>query len=177
MAFKPTKAQAEEIIEMFDDGKDLSEVIALFRKKVKCSPSGIHAFIANSIFLSAEKRTKEHQMVRDKLLDVLLAESVLKQALRAASETKESRKIKVRRLVNLSKAEEKLLEKQGYVDFVEELDDAGVTLDIEETKETILPDKKILEKLLGLVEGTVSVEDIAKEITPFSDPDPATPEV
>ena len=177
MAFKPTKAQAEEIIELFDEGKDLSEVISIFRKKVKCSPSGIHSFIANSIFLSAEKRTREHQMVRDKLLDVLLGESVLKQALRAASETTESREIKVTTLINLTKAEQKLLEKQGYVDFVEEMEDAGVTLKIEETKETILPDKKILEKLLGLVEGNVSVEEIAKEITPFSDPDPATPEV
>ena len=159
-----TKKEAEDIVKMLDDGKTLTEAIGT----LKIAASKVHSFVANCIFLPVGKRTPEQEIFRDKILDVLLSESILKRALQAVSEITEKRSIKVTTLLNLSKAERESLEKQGYADFVEECDDAVVTLKVEETKEIIPPNIKLLEKLVGLAEGTVSAKDIFKQLTPFS---------
>ena len=144
---------------------------------LKCTASQIHSFVFHTIFLTAEDRSPEQKILRERILEILLAETVLAKALRAVSETVEKRSLKVTTLLNLSKSEQAALEKQGYADFIEEFDDAAITLKVEETKEIIPPDLKILEKLLGYVEGNASIEDVAKGITPFSPPAPETPEV
>ena len=180
MASKITKEDVKDIVEMLEDGKGLEDIHRFLttRKKVKNFPVAvIHSLITHSILCPAEHRTPEQQQIRDTLLNVLLGESVVKKALRAVSETTEKRSLKVTTLSNLTATEKKSLEKLGYADFVEESEMAAVILKVEDTKEIIPPDLKLLEKLLGLVEGNTSIEDIAKQITPFSPPDPMTPDV
>ena len=173
MALNLTKSQVEDLAGMLEEGTTIKDLMKFF----KCSAIEVYSFISSSILFLSDKRTPEHQLLREKILDILLGESVLKKALRVVSETAEKRSLKVTTLLNLTPAEKAELEKQGHANFIKEFKGSAVTLKVEETIDTIPPDLKILEKLLGLVEGNVSVEEVAKQITNFSEPDPATPEV
>ena len=174
MAYKPTKRQAEDMAEMIEDGKSLSDIRMYLKTN---EASSLHSLIAHCIFLSVDKRSPEQETIRAAILDALLGESVLRKALKAVSQDMVKRSTKVTTLSALSATEKKTLEKQGYTDFIEDSDMAAVILKVEETKETIPPDMKLLEKLLGLVDGSGSVDDVAKQLAAFSPPHPDTPEV
>ena len=173
MAAVLSKEQAEVVAEMLEDGQSLTDV----KRYLNVAPSSVHSLIAHCVFLPADKRTPEQEIIRETILYVLLGEGVVKKALKAVSETDEKRSLKVTTIMGLTGAEKKLLEKQGHADFVEFCKTAEAILKVEETKDTIPPDRKILEKLIELVKTKVSVSDMATEIVDFSPPHPDTPEV
>ena len=167
---KLTKQLAEDIVGMLADGKAAFEVY----KTLGVHHTAFCSWIVDSIFGKAEDRTPEMEIIRERILEVLLAESVILQALKILSEQQIT--YKETELMALSAQERKALERKGYDAFIEKCEDAEVILKIERTLEP--PPISLLEKLMKMVdEGGVDIAELKKHIIPFNPPSSALPEV
>ena len=165
-----TKQQAEDIAEMLGDRKEMDHIY----KTLDIPHARFVRYISESVFFSAEACYPTLETLRKAILDVLLRDHIIKTVLRVIETPNKT--IKVTSLLNLSTAEKKALEKQGYVEFIKAFEGARVTLKVEETEE-VLPPISLLEKLMKLVESDVSVEDVKQKLMPFNPVHPDTPEV
>ena len=167
---KLTKALAGDIVDMLGEGKSAFEVYHRF---------GIHhtvfySWIVDSIFGKAEDRTPEMNVIREGVLELLLAESVILQVLKILSEPQVT--IKETELLALSAQDRKALERKGYERFVEDCEEKAVILKIEKTSEP--PPVSLLEKLMKMVDdGNVDVVELKKQIIPFAPVHPDLPGV
>ena len=165
-----TKQLAEDIIAMLGEGKTAFEVY----KTLGVHHSAFYSWIIDSVFGRAEDRTPEMEIIRERILEVLLAESVILQTLNILSEQQVT--YKETELMALSAQERKALERKGYDAFIGKCEHAEVILKIERTLEP--PPISLLEKLMKMVEdGGVDVEELKKHIIPFNPVNPNLPEV
>ena len=110
---KLTKQLAEDIVGMLGEGKRAFEVY----KTLGVHYTVFNSWIINSVFGKAEDRTPEMEIIRERILEVLLAESVILQALKILSEQQVT--YKETELMALSTQERKALERKGYDAFIE----------------------------------------------------------
>ena len=168
-----TKELAEEIVELFKEGCVDFEVC----KRLGLSHSVFLEWVLEAFFGKPKNRSVEQKILRDGFFDVMLSDIVLRQALMAISQTQEKRTRKVTRLLNLTASDLKALERNGNAEFLEAYEGAVAILKIEETEDVSPPSEKLIEKLLSLVEGGVSVDEIVADITPFNPPSDELEEV
>ena len=97
------------------------------------------------------------ETIRERILEVLLSESVILQALKIIS----SQQITVKKteLLALSAQERKALERKGYEAFIKECEEAEVILEP--------PPISLLEKLMKMVDGDADVVELKKQIMPY----------
>ena len=167
-AKKFTKQLANQIAQLLHDGKTEKEI----RDELLIHNNDLWKWTSLAVFGLPDKRTPEEQIFRDAIFDVILGETLLKRVLEVSSETTEKRVLKITTLLNLTSSEASALERKGNKRFVEEFDGSAVNLKVEETIETIPPAVSLLEKLLKLAEGNVSVQNALKQLTPFNPIDP-----
>lgn len=163
-AKKFTKQIANQIAQMLHDGHTEKEI----RDELLIHNNDMWKWTALSVFGLPDTRTPEEEILRDAIFDVMLGETLLKRVLEVSSDTTEKRILKVTTLLNLTSTEAAALERKGNKRFVEEFDGSAVNLKVEETIETIPPAISLLEKLLKLAEGNVSVQNALKQLTPFN---------
>ena len=167
---KLTKQLAEDIVDMLTEGKMASEIF---------SRLGVHyltfySWIIDSVFGKAEDRTPEMEVIRERILEVLLSESIILQALKILSERQVT--YKETELMALSAQERKALERKGYEGFIDKCESAHVILKIERTLEPA--PISLLEKLMKMVEDSnVDVAELKQQIMPFNPVSPKLPDV
>ena len=167
---KLTKKLAEDIVEMLIEGKTASEIF----DSVNVHFITFYSWIIDSIFGKAEDRTPETEIIRERILEVLLAESIILQALKILSEQQIT--YKETELMALTTQERKALERKGYDAFIEDCEHAEVILKIERTLEP--PPISLLEKLMKMVEDSnVDVAELKQQIMPFNPVSPKLPDV
>ena len=164
-----TEENADEMVEMFREGKEPSEICAPY----KMGPNQFDSLMRRALFDPVEKRTPELQILRDGILKILLAEGIIGQALRILSKPQVT--MKETELLALSAQEKKGLERKGYEEFIKSAEKAPVLLKVERTTEP--PPVALLEKLLKLVEGDVTVEDVTQQLVEFAPVDPRLADV
>ena len=134
----------------------------------------LSSWIVDSIFGKAEDRTPEMEIIRERILEVLLAESVILQALKILSEQQGT--YKETELMTLSTQERKPLNVKVMMRLLKNVKMHRFFLKIERTLEP--PPISLLEKLMKMVEdGGVDVAELKKRIVPFYPPSPELPEV
>lgn len=165
---KFTKQIANQIAHFLHDGKTEDEI----RAELELNNNDFWKWTALAVFGLPDTRTPEEEILRDAIFDVMLGETLLKRVLEVSTDTTEKRIMKVTTLLNLTGPEAAALERKGNKRFVEEFEGSAVNLKVEETIETIPPAISLLEKLLKLAEGNVSVQNALKQLTPFNPIDP-----
>lgn len=167
---KLTKQLAGDIVDMLGEGKSAFEVY----HSIGIHHTVFYSWIVDSVFGKDENRTSEMNIIREGVLELLLAESVILQVLQILSEPQVT--IKETEILALTTQERKALERKGYDKFVEDCEHKGVLLKIEKTSEP--PPISLLEKLMKMVEdGNVDVVELKRQIIPFAPVHPDLPEV
>ena len=167
---KLTKALAGDIIDMLGEGKSAFEVF----HRLGVHHTVFYSWIVDAVFGKVGDRTPEINVIREGVLELLLAESIILQVLEILSEPQVT--IKETELLALTAQERKALERKGYDKFVEDCDSKGVLLKIEKTSEP--PPISLLEKLMKMVDdGNVDVAELKKQMMPFGSVHPDLPGV
>lgn len=168
-----TKEVAEKIVEGLKAQKTPYEIYT----SLGVNYQSFRSWIVDALFGPIDKRTEEEKIIRDGILNSVFREIVLEKIFKVISEPQEKITIKETTLHTLSKAEEKSLENQGYLTFLEQFAEDGILLKVEKTVDTIPIPVALLERLIKLVESGTAVEELAEKLIAFNPPDPECPDV